>query len=182
MFASFMGVTLVIPLYVQNLCGGTSLEAGMVLLPATFVALVMNPVAGILADKFGMRPVVRAASAVLVLGSTLWCFIDENTPLWLMMAYQSVRAAGVSSLIGPIQTFCLNIVEKRFVSDASSTTVLSRQVGSALGTSAMVFIVVTALPFVGEGGLAPAIPYVLSFGFSAASALIAAILMWKHVK
>ena len=182
MFASFMGVTLVIPLYVQNLCGGTSREAGMVLLPATFVALVMNPVAGILADKFGMKPVVRAASAVLVLGSALWIFIDENTPLWLMMTYQSVRAMGVSSLIGPIQTFCLNTVEKRFVSDASSTTVLSRQVGSALGTSAMVFIVVATLPFVGEGGLAPAIPYVLSFAFSALSALIAAVLMWRHVR
>ena len=182
MFASFMGVTLVIPLYVQNLCGGTSLEAGMVLFPATFVALVMNPVAGIFADKFGMKPVVRTASAILVLGSVLWCFIDENTPLWLMMVYQSVRAMGVSSLIGPIQTFCLNTVEKRFVSDASSTTVLSRQVGSALGTSAMVFIVVATLPFVGEGGLAPAIPYVLSFGFSALSALIATVIMWWHVK
>ena len=182
MFASFMGVTLVIPLYVQNLCGGTSLEAGMVLFPATFVALVMNPVAGILTDKFGTRPVVMIASAILVLGSVLWCFIDENTPLWVMMVYQSVRAMGVSSLIGPIQTFCLRCVEKRYVSDASSTTVLSRQVGSAMGTSMMVFAVVATLPLVSTAGMPPAFPYIVSFAFSALCALIATILMWRHVK
>lgn len=34
LFASFMGVTLVVPLYVEGLCGGTALQAGMVLLPA----------------------------------------------------------------------------------------------------------------------------------------------------
>ena len=182
MFASFMGVTLVIPLYVQDLCGGTSLEAGMVLFPATFVALVMNPVAGILGDKFGMRPVIMAASAVLVLGSVVWCFIDETTPLWVMMVYQSIRAAGVSSLIGPMQTFCLRCVETRYVSDASSTTVLARQIGSAMGTSAMVFIVVACIPLTFDAGFAPVFPYQASFAFSALCALIACVIMWRHVK
>ena len=49
--SAIMANAIILPIYVQDLCGGTSLEAGMVLFPATFVALVMNPVAGILGDK-----------------------------------------------------------------------------------------------------------------------------------
>ena len=54
--ASFMGVTLIVPLYVEGLCGGTALEAGVVLLPGTVAALVLNPLAGVLTDKVGCVP------------------------------------------------------------------------------------------------------------------------------
>lgn len=53
LFASFMGVTLVVPLYVEGLCGGTALQAGMVLLPGTVAALVLNPLGGVLTDRLG---------------------------------------------------------------------------------------------------------------------------------
>ena len=59
--ASFMGVTLIVPLYVEGLCGGTALEAGVVLLPGTVAALVLNPLAGVLTDKVGVRPVGRVS-------------------------------------------------------------------------------------------------------------------------
>ena len=49
LFASFMGVTLVVPLYVEGLCGGTALQAGMVLLPGTVAALVLNPLGDVVA-------------------------------------------------------------------------------------------------------------------------------------
>ena len=55
--ASFMGITLLVPLYIEGLRGGTPLEAGMVLLPGTVAALIVNPLAGYLTDKIGARPV-----------------------------------------------------------------------------------------------------------------------------
>ena len=54
--ASFMGVTLIVPLYVEGLCGGTALEAGVVLLPGTVAALVLNPLRACSPTKWGCVP------------------------------------------------------------------------------------------------------------------------------
>ena len=57
LFASFMGITLLVPLYIEGLCGGSAMQAGLVLLPGTVAALIANPLAGLLVDKIGARPV-----------------------------------------------------------------------------------------------------------------------------
>ena len=57
LFASFMGITLLVPLYIEGLCGGSAMQAGLVLLPGTVAALIANPLAGLLVDKSGARPV-----------------------------------------------------------------------------------------------------------------------------
>ena len=44
LFASYLGPTLVIPLYVVDLLGGTPFDAGMVMFPSTFTAIIVNPV------------------------------------------------------------------------------------------------------------------------------------------
>ena len=50
LFASFMGITLVLPLFIQGPCHMTALDAGIAFIPATVVALFVNPLAGVLVD------------------------------------------------------------------------------------------------------------------------------------
>lgn len=56
LFASFMGITLVLPLFIQGPCHMTALDAGIAFIPATVVALFVNPLAGVLVDKVGAGP------------------------------------------------------------------------------------------------------------------------------
>ncbi len=74
-----MGITLIIPLFVENQWGGTTLQAGLALLPGTVAAFVVNPLAGLLVDRIGARPVVAVASRSAV-GAVSMVFIDESTP------------------------------------------------------------------------------------------------------
>lgn len=166
LYASFFGVTLIVPLYVVGLCGGTSLDAGMVLLPATVVALVMNPLSGWLFDKYGVRRTVVPIGAFLVLGSVAFLFIDEHTPLWVLMAYQCVRGVGISGLISPVRTWALARLEPGLVPDGSSASVLIQQVAGALGTALMVLAVTASGRLACAWGM-PVLPYQLSFGVSA---------------
>ena len=103
--ASFMGVTLVLPLYVEGLCGGTALDAGIVLLPGTVAALVLNPLAGFLTDRVGVRPVAVVSGAFLATGAVLTVFLRADTPLVTVMLFQAVRAMGVSGLVGPLTSW-----------------------------------------------------------------------------
>ena len=167
LFASFMGITLIVPLFVQNLQGGTALEAGIVFIPATVAALLFNPLAGFLSDRVGVRRVTVAAAVLLAAGSLAMAFMDAGTPLWLMTLMQTVRGIGVSSLIGPFASWGLSKLPREVVMDGSAFFATARQACASLGTAAMVFLV-TAAPSL---GVAAAVGYQLAFGLSAALAM-----------
>ena len=179
LFACFMGVTLIIPLYVTAVLGGTSLDAGLVLLPATFTALLVNPLSGVLADKTSPRLASLIFGAFLVAGSALCVTIGPETPLWYLSAGQTVRAIGVSGLIGPLITFSLSGLKGPLVSHGSSAMVIIRQVAATFGTAIMVFCVAAASDAFGASS---ALPYQAAFGFSAIMALLSLIVVITHVK
>ena len=190
LFASFMGVTLVVPLYVEGLCGGTALQAGMVLLPGTVAALVLNPLGGVLTDRIGARRVCLVGGLMLSAGAVPMCFLDAASPLWRAVVFQGVRACGVSLLIGPLTQWSLADLPRPLVPHGSSLSIAVRQACAGFGTSAMVLAISVGQGIASRGGLADglrsapdalaALPYHLAFGFSAAlSVCLFAVIAWK---
>lgn len=178
LFGSFMGITLIVPLYVQGLCGGSALEAGLVFIPATILAIVFNPLAGILADKIGPRPVTIAAGVLLTVGAASMAFVDQETPLWLLTAMQTLRGIGVSSLIGPLNSWGLSELPHQIIMDGSAFFACIRQACASFGTALMVFAI-TAFG-VTASGEAVAFGYQLAFGLSALLSLCVLVgAVWK---
>ncbi len=182
LFASFMGITLVIPLYVEGLLGGTALEAGMVLLPGTAAALVLNPLAGVLTDRFGPRRVCAAGGAALAAGACAMVLLDGDSPLWMAVVFQGVRACGVSALIGPLSQWCLADLPRPLVPHGSSFSIATRQAFASLGTSAMVLLIAVGQGAGGANAAASALPYHLAFGFSALAALATFLVIFRRVR
>lgn len=164
--ASFMGITLILPLFIENIWGGNAFEGGLSLILGCVVALFMNPLAGVLTDKIGVKPVVVMGSLFLFAGAASMIFVGEGTPFWLIMALQGVRQLGVSSLISPLTSWGLAYLPFNIMTDGSSFNTAARQVSASLGTALMVFVV-TLAPALGSVELA----YSLSFGVSALFAL-----------
>ena len=182
LFACYMGVTLVIPLFVVNVQGGTSLDAGLVTFPTVFTAILVNPLSGILADKTSPRLSALIFGTFLTVGSVLSVTVVEDTPLWLLSVYQTLRAIGVSGLIGPLLTFSLSGLKGPLVPHGSSAAVVIRQVAATFGTAIMVFCVAALVPFAADGSIAVAVPYQVSLGFSAVMAVATMLLIITRVK
>ncbi len=184
LFASFMGVTLVVPLYVEGLCGGTALQAGMVLLPGTVAALVLNPLAGVLTDRFGPRRVCMAGGVALAAGACAMVLLDASSPLWMAVVFQGVRACGVSTLIGPLSQWCLADLPRPLVPHGSSFSIATRQAFASFGTSVMVLLIAAGEGLVGAWGFASdaALPYHLAFGFSALAAVATFAVIVRRVR
>lgn len=173
--ACFMGITLVVPLYVHDVLGLTAVAAGLVFIPATVNALFLNPLAGVLVDKVGARPVALVAGALLVTGSVAMSFVGEGTPLWLLTLMQTVRGAGVSLLIGPLITYGLMDLPREIAMDGSAFFSTVRQACASLGTAGMV-LVITLVGAAGSHELA----YQLAFGLSALFAVATFVcIAWK---
>lgn len=180
LFASYMGITLIAPLFVQNLQGGSALEAGIVFIPATIFALFVNPLAGILADKVGVRPVVLVASLFLATGAIMMAFLDASSPLWLITFMQTVRGIGVSALIGPLNSWGMSKLPHEVMMDGSAFIACCRQACASLGTAVMMLIISMGLSAAAAGAFVPAVAYQLAFGFSALCSVgMLAIALWK---
>ena len=171
-WGSFMGITLVIPLFIENCQGGPASAAGTVLLPAAIVALICNPLGGMLADRFGHVKVMSVSIAVLAAGSLLALGFDETTPIWVMALCQSIRGAGISTTISPLITWSMQGLPGPRISSASSFSTLVRQACASGATALMVFCA-ERLPQMGFSVLGS---FQAAFGFSAALACIEAVL------
>ena len=182
LFACYMGVTLVIPLYVQDVLGGTSLDAGLVTFPTVFTAILVNPLSGILADKTSPRFSALIFGTFLAVGAVLCCFVGDDTPLWMLSIWQTLRAIGVSGLIGPLLTFSLAGLKGPLIGHGSSAQVVIRQVAATFGTAIMVFCVAALLPFAADGAIGAAVPYQVAFAFSALMGIASLGLIITRVK
>ena len=182
LFASFMGITLIAPLCVQGLMGGTALQAGIVFIPATILALIVNPLAGILCDKVGVRPVVVCGAAFLAAGAVSMAFVSADTPLWLLTAMQTVRACGVSTLIGPLNSWGLSGLPRDITMDGSALFACARQACASLGTALMVFAITQLTARAATGAVPAALGYQVAFGISAVFSCVVLVVALAKVR
>ncbi len=180
LFASYMGITLILPLFIEGLWGGSALEAGLALLPGTFAAFFINPIAGYLTDKIGARPVIVIASCFLFAGATSMSFVNETSPFWLIVCMQGLRAIGVSGLISPLTSWGMANLPHEIMGDASSFSTATRQACASMGTALMVFAV-TVIP---DLGFTELFGYQMAFALSALFAflMLMSAVLWVRSK
>ena len=173
LFASFMGITLIVPLFVMNVTDMGPVEAGMVFLPATVLAVIFNPLAGIASDRIGYVPVIIFGAAVMSTGSVSMVFMGSDTPLWLIMTLQGIRGVGVSTLVGPLVSWGLSRLTPDVMVDGSAFFTAIRQACASFGTALMMACIVMVA---GTSGL---LGYQVALGLSAvfSLALLACVLI-----
>lgn len=136
-------------------------------IPATIMAVVVNPLAGILSDKVGARPVVLVAAMLLTVGAVSMAFVSDATPLWALTLMQTIRGMGVSALIGPLNSWGMSGLPREIMMDASAFFAAVRQACASLGTAIMV-LVITSLSAAAQAGAVDAVlAYQVAFGISA---------------
>lgn len=140
LFAAFIGMSLVIPLELQQLHGCSALVAGMVMLPGTVAAVAMNPISGFMYDRWGPRGISLAGAALLFIGTIAMLHLSAMGSVAQVTFWQTVRAFGISSLIIPLTTWSVSALPSGMTPDGTSVTNAFRQIAAALGTSVMVLL------------------------------------------
>lgn len=140
LFMAFIGMALVIPLELQELHGFSAFWAGVAMLPGVVTALVMNPVSGMLLDRYGPRGICLFGSASLVAGTAAMFHLGQLDSLPLVMVLQGIRTLGISSLIMPLSTWSVAALPVELSPDGSAVSNALRQVMASLGTAVMVLL------------------------------------------
>ncbi|HKY59157.1 MAG TPA: MDR family MFS transporter [Aeromicrobium sp.] len=154
-FAGFMGSMILLPIYLQDLRGLSSLETGLLLMPGGLAMGLSGPRIGHLFDRFGSRPLVLPGSLAVVAALATLTQIGHSTSIWIILAAHVVFMAGLAAIFTPVFTLSLSAVPEHLYSHASSLLGSTQQVAGAIGTAMSVTILSSHTASLMRAGTAP---------------------------
>ncbi|MET9964295.1 DHA2 family efflux MFS transporter permease subunit [Streptomyces sp. NPDC006326] len=149
MFLGMFGSIFLLSQFLQGVAGYTPTEAGLRMLPWTGMPMIVAPVAGILADRIGGRPVVAAGLALQALGLAWFAMIlSTDVSYAAQLPALIISGIGMGLYFAPASHVLMSTVAPADQGKASGTNNALREVGGALG------VAVLASVFSAQGGYA----------------------------
>jgi EmrB/QacA subfamily drug resistance transporter len=134
---SFFGAMLLIPSYFLQVRGETTLQAGLLMAPQGFGAMVTMPIAGRIADKSGPGRVVLIGLVLAALGMGVLTQVGADTSYPLILAGLFVMGMGMGSTMMPIMSSALRTLSDHMIARGSTLMNIVQQVASSVGTAIM---------------------------------------------
>jgi MFS family permease len=163
LFFGYMGLTAVIPVlpsFVRDRFGATNFVVGLVVTATALTALLIRPVAGALADRYGHRLVMQTGALIVAVGGVLYFLPFGVTGLVLVRLLLGIGEAALFTA-GAVWTVSLAPHNRR--GQLIGLYGVSMWGGISVGT----FLGATLLPF-GYGAV---------WGFSVAAPLVGLVLI-----
>ncbi|RAG85344.1 MFS transporter [Streptacidiphilus pinicola] len=143
------GVVFLITQFMQMIQHMSPTEAGVRMLPWTAMPLLVAPVAGIMSDKIGGRPVAVFGLALLAAGFAYWALVITPTSSYVdQLPGYLLGGVGVACFFAPLMTLTMNSVDVSAQGIASGSTSAMRELGAALGIAVLTSV------FTNNGGYA----------------------------
>jgi MFS family permease len=155
MFFGTFGSIFLLAQFFQVAQGYSPLEAGIRTLPWTAMPIFVAPVAGILSDRLGSRPLMAAGLALQAAGlAWLAAVTAPNVAYGLLVPGFVMAGAGMALVFAPAANAVLGAVRPEEAGQASGATNTIREVGGVLG------VAVLATVFSSNGGMVSPQAYV----------------------
>lgn len=141
-FASLalFGSLILLPIYVQNVLGYTTLESGLVLLPGGLLMGLLGPFVGRLVDQRGARFVLVPGSIITALALWSMGLFSDTSSIWQVLATHLALSLGLAGVFTPLFSVSLGSLPGRLASHGSATISTVQQVAGAAGTALFVTI------------------------------------------
>ena len=141
--------------FLQTVQGYSPIGAGLRVLPWTGMPMLLAPVVGLLAQRWGGKPLVIAGLALQAVGlAWLGAIITPSTPYSAMVPAFIVAGLGMTLFFVPVASLVLGSVTKELEGVASGTNATFRELGGVFG------IAVLGAVFSSNGGYTSAQSYV----------------------
>ncbi|MCX5154532.1 DHA2 family efflux MFS transporter permease subunit [Streptomyces sp. NBC_00291] len=147
MFLGMFGSIFLLAQFLQGVAGYSPTEAGLRMLPWTGMPMIVAPIAGILSDRIGGRPVVAAGLAFQALGLGWFAVIlSADVSYAAQLPALVLSGIGMALYFAPAANVLMSTVAPADQGKASGTNNALREVGGALG------VAVLASVFSAQGG------------------------------
>ncbi len=136
--AALIGLSVILPLYVQNVLGLSATMTGLIMLPGAVLGALAGLVAGKLFDRFGVRHLVLIGGFLMAVGTLGILFFGIDTPAVFVMAVYTLLGFSLQMVITPMNTWGINSLDNQVIQHASALSNTLNQVGGSFGTALIV--------------------------------------------
>lgn len=152
---ALFGTIILLPIYLQNVLGLSTLQTGLLLLPGGLLMGLLGPHVGRLYDKAG--PVKLMVPGVIVVSAVLWAMtlLGSNTWVGYILAGHVVMSVGFAFLFTPLFTTSLSSVKPNLYSHGSAVIGTLQQVAGAAGVALFVALMSARATTLAARGLGP---------------------------
>jgi MFS transporter, DHA2 family, lincomycin resistance protein len=150
---SLFGTIILLPIYLQNVLGLSTLQTGLLLLPGGLLMGLLGPRVGRVYDKVG--PIRLMVPGVIVVSSVLWAMtrLGPTTPAGYILAGHVVISVGFACLFTPLFTVSLSSVKPSLYSHGSALIGTIQQVAGAAGVALFVALMSARTTTLAASGL-----------------------------
>ncbi|MCI4012613.1 MDR family MFS transporter [Brevibacterium sp. ZH18] len=147
---TLLGTVVILPIFLQNGSGLSTMTIGMMLLPGGLVQIAVGPIFGRVYDRHGPRPVLIPGALMLALGQWLFTTVDPGTALGFIVMFHSIFCIGLAMLMTGLLSAALSDVPYELYGHGSAIFNTGQQLGGAVGTT--IFVTVMSAVAAAESG------------------------------
>ncbi|MEU9005825.1 DHA2 family efflux MFS transporter permease subunit [Streptomyces sp. NPDC048551] len=136
MYLGMFGSIFLLSQFLQGVAGYSPTQAGLRMLPWTGMAVIVAPIAGILSDRIGGRPVVVAGLALQAIGLGWFAMVlSPDVSYAAQLPALVLSGIGMSLFFAPANNVLMSTVTPADQGKASGANNALREVGGALGVA-----------------------------------------------
>lgn len=139
-FGTVIGMSTILPLYLQNVCGYNALQTGLTMLPGALLGAFVGMLAGRLFDSWGVRKCAIPGVITFLIGGIGTTFFSLDPNILFVVIVYAVITIGNQFLTTPINTWGINSLDNRVIQHANAVTNTLNQVSASFMTALIVSI------------------------------------------
>src|SRR5437762_5082274 len=141
MFFGMFGSIFLLAQYFQTVQGSSPLQSGLRILPWTAMPIFIAPIAGLLSDKIGGRPIMAAGLALQGAGlAWIAAILTTTLPYSSIVVPFALSGIGMAMYFAPVANVVLSSVKPEEEGQASGANNAIRELGGVFGVAVLASI------------------------------------------
>jgi EmrB/QacA subfamily drug resistance transporter len=138
MFVGMFGSIFLLAQYFQTVQGASPLQSGLRILPWTAMPILIAPIAGLLSDRIGGRPIMATGLALQATGlAWIGAILTTTLPYSSIVGPFALSGIGMAMYFAPVANVVLSSVEPDEEGQASGATNAIRELGGVFGVAVL---------------------------------------------
>jgi DHA2 family lincomycin resistance protein-like MFS transporter len=180
-FLALLGAgAVLLPMYLQNVLGYDTLQAGLALLPGGLVMAAISRPVGSLYDRVGAKALLVPGAVGMAAALFLFALLGSAAPLIAVIGCDVLLMFSLGTMMTPLMTDALGALPGDLYSHGSALMTTLQQVGGALGSA--VFVAVASLASTHSSGLPDAEGIRLAFMVAGCVGLAAVVVSLFYIR
>ncbi len=143
---AMVGIFFPLTIFLQSILGLSPIRAALISLPGSLISGLAAPVAGRLSDKVPPKWIVVFGFLMFTV-SVFWlaAWINAEASPWRLLAPMSLFGFGTGTVFSPLSNLAASALDHRTAGAGAGVFNTNRQVGSVIGSAAMVALLTSRL-------------------------------------